>query len=177
MSARGVKNTYAAVGGSDGSDHKDRAVLHSRYDAMVYYRGKLQFLFILSPMVFFTAFILSVVHATAAGLKVAAQQFLPPFPLLVGLLLVCGVVSAATIRLPTSGPLRIVGALSTIAVVYLTLVYSFELAKHAPKSNHFIWFGLGALVNALAVLVNTLALYYGYMFSVLQGSVGGKKKY
>lgn len=95
------------------------------------------------------------------------------------LLLLCGVVSVWSIRLQSSPLFLFLSGSSTLFLIYLSTVYAMRAmagqAKTGPQG--YTWYMLGAAVNAIAILLQTLANYYGYMILQLQGSGAGKKAY
>ena len=176
MSVRGEKNSRVAVGGFDGNDHSDRGVLAARYEAMVHYRGRLQLMFIVAPLIFFTVAILTAVHFTAAGLAATTRTMMWPFALQIGLQIAAGAAVVAAIRLPTNPALRYAAAGLCIFVIYFTLQYTFALGRFKTASNEFAWYAIGAAVNALAVAISAMSLFYGHMLSELQNKVGASRK-
>lgn len=182
MSTRGAKGAKAvhAVGGTDGGDFSHRQVLAPRYEAMATYRSGLRNLFVVVPLVYAISALLTVIHFTAPGLVAMSKQFLLPFPVQLCLLLLCGALSVWSIRLQSSPLFLVLSAASTLFLIYLSIIYTMQaLGGQARKGEAagYTWYLLGAAVNAIAILLQTLANYYGYMILQLQGSGAGKKAY
>lgn len=176
MSVRGEKNSRVAVGGNDGNDHNDRGVLAARYEAMVHYRGRLQLMFIVAPLLFFTVSILTAVHFTAAGLAATTRTFMWPFGVQLALQIAAGVGVVAAIRLPTNPALRYTAAGLCVFLIYFALQYAFALGQFKTSSNEFAWYAIGAAVNAMGVAISFMSLFYGHMLSELQNKVGASRK-
>lgn len=179
MSARGVKGASVAVGGTDGSDFHHRQVLAPRYEAMAVYRAQLVSLFTYMPYLYLAAILITAVHCHAPQLKPITATFMPPFWVQVGLLLIGGVATLNSVRLQSSLGAMIAAAFFALPIACNAVLYTWQvIAPDASKKEQIgtVWYLLGAIVNAAILALSALAIYNGYMITLLQGSKQTNKK-
>jgi hypothetical protein len=178
MSARGVKGAAVAKGGTDGSDFSHRQVLAPRYQAMATYRAQLVQLFSVLPFFYLCSVILTAMHWNAGGLKAISATFLPPFYVQLALIVLTAGINLQSIRLQSNVPMMVLAALSSLFLLYLSIMYGWQTAfpdRSKKEEIGFSWYLGGAAVNFVTLLLNTVGLFDGYMIMKLQGS-GSKKQ-
>lgn len=171
MSARGVKGAAVARGGTDGSDFKDRQVLAPRYEAMAGYRSQLVQLFSFLPYFYLISILLTALHFHSPQLRPITLGFMPPFYVQLAGLMITAAFNLASVKSQSSLPLMVCSALATVFVIYLTVLYAFQTLSPAKnEAIGFVWYLMGAVMNALIFLLNGFGIFNAYMITALQSS-------